>query len=186
MADDVEEPGAGRVAKARGLVKAAKTRTEEAAADARNGAYRAADKATTLMTEHPLAVAAAAVAAGAAIGMLLPRWKAGAKIGMAVGTTARRAAKTIAAAETAKMLFSGLTSAGDAVRTSAHRLAEQAPDTKAVRATAARAITRAGEAAQTAGSQAARTAQKLAKTVEIAERVKPARKTRSTRKTGED
>lgn len=190
MADETREADASPVAKAadkaRDMVRATKARTEEVAADARNGAYRAADKATTLLTEHPLAAAAAAVAAGAAIGMLLPRWRAGARIGLAVATTARNAARTVAAAETAKALLSGLSSAGDAVRTRAQRLAEQAPDAEAVRATATRALARASEAAQIAGHQVAEKARKLAKATEIAEGAKPTRKARSTRKSGGD
>lgn len=190
MADKTPEPGSSPVTKAadkaRDLVNATKARTSEVAADARDGAYRAADKANSLLTEHPLAAAAAAVAAGAVIGMFLPRWSATARIGATVGTTARRAAKAIATAETAKALMAGLSTAGGTVRSSAHRLAEQAPDADAVKATASRAMARAGEVAQSAGRQMAEKARQLAKTAEIAERAKPTRKTRSTRKTGED
>ncbi|HTH29680.1 MAG TPA: hypothetical protein VL918_14595, partial [Sphingobium sp.] len=130
MADKTPEAGSDPVTKAadkaREMVNATKARAGEVAADARDGAYRAADKANTLLTEHPLAAAAAAAAAGAMIGLFLPRWSAtariGATMGATVGTTARRAAKAIATAETAKTLLASLNAAGNSVRTSAHRL----------------------------------------------------------------
>lgn len=172
--------------KARNLVKATQEQAEAVAGGARDNAYRAADKANSLLTEHPLAAAAAVAAAGAVIGMMLPRWRIGSKVGMAVGTTARNAAKALAMAETAKSLMSGLASAGGAVRTRAQHLAEQAPDVKTVKAGATRALALASEAAQMAGREVAQQARRVAKSVETADKAMPTRKTRSKRKTGED
>jgi len=201
MTDENQDAGANAVSKAadkarllveetseraRNLVKETKARTEEVAGAARDGAYRAADTANSLLTEHPMVATAAAAAAGAVIGMLLPRWRLGFKMGSAVGTATRSAVKVIAIADTAKMLMSGLASAGGTVRTGAQRLAEQAPDVKTVKSGAARALALASEAVQIAGQKVAQKARRVAKTREVAEKAKPPRKTRSKRATGED
>lgn len=119
---------------------------------------------STLVSEHPLAAAGAAIAAGAVIGMMLPRLRVGAaagSAGSAVTRTAGRAAKAIAAAETARTLLSGLSAATGSVRAGAHRIAEHMPDADAVKSGAKRALERAGETAQKAGGQVVQAARRI-------------------------
>jgi len=111
--------------------------------------------------EHPLATAGAAIAAGAVIGLLLPRWKVARTAGSVVGRTATRAAKAVATAETARTLLSGLTAATGSIKAGAHRIADHVPDSDTVKAGAKRALERANETAHKAGEQVARTARRI-------------------------
>ncbi|HEX7857073.1 MAG TPA: hypothetical protein VF503_25610 [Sphingobium sp.] len=115
----------------------------------------------SFVSEHPLATAASAIAVGAVIGMLLPRWKVTASAGSAVSRTAGRAAKVIAAAETTRTLLAGLSAATGSVKAGAHRIAEHVPDADTVKAGAKRALERAGETAQKAGEQVAQAARRI-------------------------
>lgn len=115
----------------------------------------------SFVSDHPLATAGAAIAAGAVIGLLLPRWTVARTAGSVVSRTAGRAAKAVAAAETARTLLSGVTAATGAIRSGAHRIADHVPDADTVRAGAKRALERAGETAHKAGEQVARTARRI-------------------------
>ena len=121
----------------------------------------AVNKIGSFVSDHPLATAGAAIAVGAVIGVLLPRWKVAASAGSAVTRTASRAAKAIATAETARTLISSFNSATDTVKDSAHKLADHLPDADAVKAGAKRALEHASETAQKAGEQVARTARRI-------------------------
>jgi hypothetical protein len=117
----------------------------------RDTAGRVADRAAALASDHPLATTAAAVAAGAMIGIMLPRWKVGASVGTAVGSrvipTARRIASMVAMAESAKSIIGTLTAAGQNVRDNAQRIVEKTPAPAAVKAAAGRAAAQVGAAA---------------------------------------
>lgn len=115
----------------------------------------------TFVSQHPFAAAGAAIAVGAAIGILLPRWKVTATAGSAIGRTATRAAKAVAAAETARTLIAGLSAAGTSVKAGAHRLAEQVPDTETMKSGAKRVLERASETAQKAGEQVVQAARRI-------------------------
>ncbi|MET0362741.1 MAG: hypothetical protein ABW048_13425 [Sphingobium sp.] len=121
---------------------------------------------STFVAEHPLAAAGAAIAAGAVIGMMLPRWRVASAAGSAIGRTAVKAAKTLAAAETARSLLSGINAATGSVRAGAHRLADHVPDADSVRSGAKRALERAAETAQKAGEKVASTARRTVKSGE--------------------
>ncbi|HEX7872941.1 MAG TPA: hypothetical protein VF475_08530 [Sphingobium sp.] len=121
----------------------------------------AATKIGAFVSDHPLAAAGAAIAAGAVIGMLLPRWKLAATTGSAVTRTATRAAKAIATAETARTLIAGLAAATGSVKAGAHRIADHLPDSDTVKASAKHALERASETAQKAGEQVAKTARRI-------------------------
>lgn len=115
----------------------------------------------SFVSEHPIAAAAGAIAVGAAIGLLLPRWKVTATAGSVVARTAGRAAKAVAAAETARTLLSGLSAATGTVKAGAQKLAEHVPDAETVRSGAKRALERAGETAQKAGEQVVQAARRI-------------------------
>lgn len=115
----------------------------------------------SFVSDHPLATAGAAIAAGAVIGLLLPRLKVTRTAGSVVTRTASRAAKAVAAAETARTLLSGLTAATGSIKAGAHRIADHLPDADSVKAGAKHALERAGETAQKAGEQVARTARRI-------------------------
>jgi ElaB/YqjD/DUF883 family membrane-anchored ribosome-binding protein len=70
----------------------------ETYAAARDGSYRAATAANRLITEHPLATAAAAVAVGALVAALFPKgramFRAAPGVASAIGTKALAAAKS--------------------------------------------------------------------------------------------
>lgn len=120
-----------------------------------------ASKIGTFVSDHPFAAAGAAIAAGAVIGMLLPRWKVATTAGSAVTRTAGRAAKAIAAAETARTVLSGISAVTGSVKSGAHRLADHVPPAESVKAGARRALERASETAHKAGEQVARTARRI-------------------------
>jgi len=115
----------------------------------------------SFLSEHPFASAGAAIAVGAAIGLLLPRWKVTATAGSAIGRTATRAAKAIAAAETARTLLAGINSATSSVKAGASRLADHVPDADTVKSGAKRALERAGETAQKASEQVVQAARRI-------------------------
>lgn len=121
----------------------------------------ASGKIGAFVSEHPIAAAGAAIAAGAVIGMLLPRWTIGAKASAAVGRTATRAAKALATAETARTLLAGLGAATGSVKAGAHRLAEHVPDADTVKTGAKRALERASETAHKASEQVAQAARRV-------------------------
>lgn len=118
-------------------------------------------RVSTFVAEHPLATAGAAIAVGAVIGMLLPRWKVAATAGSAVTRTAKNAAKAIAAAETARTVMAGLSAAAGTVRAGAHQLADHLPDADTVKAGAKHALERAGETAQKAGETVVQAARRI-------------------------
>jgi ElaB/YqjD/DUF883 family membrane-anchored ribosome-binding protein len=120
-----------------------------------------APRISSFVAEHPLATAGAAIAAGAVIGLLLPRWKVARTAGSVVAGTASRAAKAVAAAETARTLLGGLNAATSTLRAGAHRVADHLPDADTVKAGAKRALERAGETAHKAGEQVAKTARRI-------------------------
>lgn len=127
----------------------------------------AADTSSTgigvFLSEHPLATAGAAIAVGAVIGMMLPRWRIGAAAGATIVRTAKNAAKAVAAAETARTVLSGLNAAGGTVRAGAHRIADHLPDAGTVKAGARRALEQATETAQKAGEKVASSARRVVK-----------------------
>ncbi|MET0239415.1 MAG: hypothetical protein ABW184_05905 [Sphingobium sp.] len=120
----------------------------------------------SFVSEHPLATAAGAIAAGAVIGILLPRTRVGIAAGSTVARSASKAAKAVAAAETARTLIAGFNAVSDSVKAGAHRLADHVPDVDGVKAGAKHALERAGETAQKAGHQIAATARRAVKAAE--------------------
>ncbi|CAN5275868.1 hypothetical protein BH10PSE13_BH10PSE13_01920 [soil metagenome] len=115
----------------------------------------------SFVSQHPFASAGAAIAVGAAIGLLLPRWRVTATAGSAIGRTAARAAKAIATAETARTLLAGISSATDSVKAGASRLADHVPDAETMKSGAKRVLERAGETAQKAGEQVVQAARRI-------------------------
>lgn len=118
MIDDAGNPAAVVRATARkGIARARKTATgvinatveksEAVIDDTREKSYRAAAETNRLFQEHPIAAVAAAAAAGAVIGIFLPRLAIAGKAGRLAG----RAIKAAAASEAAQLAFSTL---GDA------------------------------------------------------------------------
>ncbi|HEX7819030.1 MAG TPA: hypothetical protein VF463_00280 [Sphingobium sp.] len=115
---------------------------------------------STFVSEHPFATAGAAIAAGAVIGLLIPRWRIGAAAGSTIIRTAKNAAKAVAAAETARTVLSSLSAATGSVRAGASRLADHLPDADSVKAGARHALEYATETAQKAGEKVANTARR--------------------------
>jgi ElaB/YqjD/DUF883 family membrane-anchored ribosome-binding protein len=91
--------------------------------DAREKAYRAADETNRIFQEHPITAVAAAVAAGAVIGIFMPRLYLTAKASGIAG----RAIKIAATAEAAQTMISRLTSAGEAMRSGMTQAATVTP-----------------------------------------------------------
>lgn len=128
----------------------------------------AAERAREFVEAHPLATAAAAVATGALIGVLLPRVAGRAaptRIAPAVGGLFQHAAKAIAAAETARTIVGALTSAGSGVKASAKRIADHAPHVDDIKHGAGRAVSAAEKVAGAAGDQVVRTIKRVRKAV---------------------
>jgi ElaB/YqjD/DUF883 family membrane-anchored ribosome-binding protein len=121
---------------------------------------------SSFVSEHPRAAAGAAIAAGAVIGMMLPRLRIGIIAGSAISRTARQAAKAIGTAGAAKAILSGITTATDNVKAGANRLVDHVPDADTVKASAKRALERASETAQKASEKVAGTARRTIKTGE--------------------
>lgn len=142
--------------KVRETAREAGDKARELASDAR---HRASDTATRVVEEHPLATVAAAAAAGALIGLFLPRWNVGATAGPALRRgidAASSAARTVASAEVTRAVLDGFAHAGDRARQTAHNIAEHTPTAEDIRAGAARTVARASEAVQKARQQVAR------------------------------
>lgn len=85
-------------------LKATRRKGEEVIDDTREKTYRAAAETNRLFQEHPVAAVAAAAAAGAILGIFLPRFA----IANQAGKLAGRAMKAAAASEAAQMVWSGL------------------------------------------------------------------------------
>ncbi len=118
MSEETGKPAAVVRATARqGIARARKTATNVISAtveageavidDTREKTYRAAAETNRLFQEHPIAAVAAAAAAGAIIGIFMPRLAVAGKAGRLAG----RALKAAAASEAAQLAFSTL---GDA------------------------------------------------------------------------
>lgn len=126
--------------KAGEIVTATRQKGEDAIVDAREKAYRAADETNRMFQKHPIAAVAAAAAAGAVVGIFLPRLLAAQRAGalatrtgaIAVRTGGRasalagRAAKLVATAETARSIISTLNQAGKTARSTALKGADAA------------------------------------------------------------
>lgn len=86
------------------VITATREKGEEIIEDTREKTYRAAAETNRLFQEHPVAAVAAAAAAGAVIGIFLPRIAIAGQAGRLAG----RALKAAVASEAAQMLVSGL------------------------------------------------------------------------------
>jgi ElaB/YqjD/DUF883 family membrane-anchored ribosome-binding protein len=78
--------------------------SEAVIVDTREKTYRAAAETNRLFQEHPIAAVAAAAAAGAIIGIFMPRVAIAGKAGKIAG----RAIRAAATSETAKIVVAGL------------------------------------------------------------------------------
>jgi len=96
------------VAKARkaatGVIEDVIEKGEELIDETREKTYRAAAETNRLFQEHPIAAVAAAAAAGAVIGIFMPRFMVASR----AGKLATSAVKAVAAGEVAQMALSGL------------------------------------------------------------------------------
>ncbi|GEM_PF-1733447 len=97
--------------KAADAVSATREKGEAALEDTREKTLRAAAETNRLFQEHPIAAVAAAAAAGAVLGIFLPRFN----ITNRAGRVAGRAIKAAIAAEATQLLVAG---ASEAVRAS--------------------------------------------------------------------
>jgi ElaB/YqjD/DUF883 family membrane-anchored ribosome-binding protein len=100
-----------------------RARGEAVVDDARDKAYRAADETNRIFQEHPITAVAAAVAAGAVIGIFMPRLYLTTKARGVAG----RAIKIAATAEAAQTMLSRLSSAGVAMRSGISHVAMDTP-----------------------------------------------------------
>ncbi len=91
-------------------LKATRRKGEEVIDDTREKTYRAAAETNRLFYEHPVAAVAAAAAAGAILGIFLPRVAIAGKAGKLAG----RAVKAAVASEAAQMVWSGIRDTRDA------------------------------------------------------------------------
>jgi ElaB/YqjD/DUF883 family membrane-anchored ribosome-binding protein len=85
-------------------IAATRRKGEAVIEDTREKGFRAAAETSRLFYEHPVAAVAAAAAAGAVLGIFLPRTTLAGKAGRAAG----RALKVAAASETAQAVLLGL------------------------------------------------------------------------------
>ena len=95
----------GALEKSEAVISNAREKGEELIEETREKTMRAAAETNRLFYEHPIAAVAAAAAAGAVLGIFLPRLN----ITNRVGKAATRAVKAAVATEAAQMLISGVT-----------------------------------------------------------------------------
>lgn len=129
-------PGTERMRELTGLARetigTARTRAGDALAatrakgeavvhDAKDKAWRAADETSRIFQAHPVTAVAAAVAAGAVVGIFLPRLS----VTRRATALAGRAVKIAATVEAAQSMLARLTEAGEAARQGVSHLAEE-------------------------------------------------------------
>jgi ElaB/YqjD/DUF883 family membrane-anchored ribosome-binding protein len=118
MTEDEDGPvAAARETARRGIAQARKTATdvitatkekgEELIDDTREKTFRAAAETNRLFQEHPIAAVAAAAAAGAVIGIFLPRIALASRAGKLAG----QAVRAVAASEVAQAALAGISEA---------------------------------------------------------------------------
>jgi ElaB/YqjD/DUF883 family membrane-anchored ribosome-binding protein len=164
-----EDEGAVAKAKARAsqAIGQGREKAGQVVLNAKETSYRAADAANRLLNEHPIATAAAAAAAGALIGLMLPR----ARVAHRIGKTASRAARFVAAAETTRTVLASLAGTAQAARKGARDLADSAvgqvgevaasKPVRRLRKTAAHAVDQARDVASGASKRAGRAIGKI-------------------------
>lgn len=94
----------GALEKGEAVISGAREKSEAVIEETREKTMRAAAETNRLFYEHPIAAVAAAAAAGAVLGIFLPRFNVTSRL----GKVAKSAVKTAVATEAAQLLFSGV------------------------------------------------------------------------------
>ena len=104
---------AGAREKSEAVIAGAREKSEAVIDDTREKTMRAAAETNRLFQEHPIAAVAAAAAAGAVLGIFLPRLNVTSRF----GKIATKAVKTAVATEAAQLLISGISDSGTSRKT---------------------------------------------------------------------
>lgn len=161
---------------ARERIEAAREQAAETYSDVKDKSYRAASTASRIVTEHPLAVVAGAVAAGALISMLFPRGRAAAKkLGEQALASARSAKDALEHSEFTETVRTRAGETADALRIKAGEAADIARERASEAASAARTALAEADIPGTVRARASEAAEAAREAIEharIAERAK--------------